>query len=145
MYGQFRNYFKISGGWYLIKREIEGDIIKQYCIYPVAAITDGSNPVNLITATRDSCIAEYYGSHFYYINDFAKYHTFIDETKFHYLDASNVDSVRSFRTEEWRNIFYDEDPFWDSKMGQWRHYHCYDKGYLCVDYQGYYNIVEKKR
>lgn len=103
MYGDYENYFKISGGWYILMLKRDGDVILKYRIYPFAAITNWSNPVNLIKETRDAAIE----CDEYHCNDYYEYRiSNIDgkETKFYKFERNNFTSDNNNEDVQWWNF-----------------------------------------
>lgn len=120
MYGDYDNYFKISGGWYILVLKREGDVVFKYRISPFAAVTDYSNPVSIISETRDAVTDKYN------CNDL------------HDDDISSIDGKKS-KFHHFKR--YDMDPSDDSAEIYWWNFH-YGKGFVKNELVNQYRLIE---
>ena len=131
MYGDFVTYFKVSGGWHILKIERHGDEIYKYRIYPYAAITDGYYPVDIINDTRKAVIREAgdrYNNDYYENSISSLGERESDFYKFGSIVLSEV-PTRMDRIS-WYNSYYDSG--------------CIGKGFVEKKLVSTYVLVEKK-
>lgn len=122
-FGNYENYFKISGGWYILMLKREGDVILKYRIYPFAAITNWSNPVDLIKETRDAAIeCDEYNCSVYNENEISNID--VKKAKFYKFERRDLTSTHS-EDVRWWNLNY-------------------GKGFVKEDLVCSYNLVEKE-